>query len=109
MTDERRTLAIDFDGVIHRYSRGWADGTIYDPPVAGAIPALWALRAAGYRIVIFTGRLREEGQHHHVEQWLTQHGAPPCTVTNIKPRALAYIDDRAVRFTNWPDIRKRFV
>ena len=29
----KRRLAIDFDGVLHKYSKGFHDGTLYDMPV----------------------------------------------------------------------------
>ena len=28
-----KTIAVDFDGVIHKYSKGWQGGEIYDEPV----------------------------------------------------------------------------
>ena len=39
-TDGRRTLLIDFDGVVHGYSEGYKDGTIYDKPMEGVEEAL---------------------------------------------------------------------
>ncbi|MFB4275740.1 hypothetical protein ACBJ59_10645 [Nonomuraea sp. MTCD27] len=37
------TIAVDFDGVIHTYGKGWHDGSIYDEPVPGALDALRSL------------------------------------------------------------------
>ena len=59
------TIAVDFDGVIHGYSKGWHDGTIYDPPVPGAIDALCELML-DYAVFVHTSR--DVGQ---VAGWLT--------------------------------------
>src|SRR3954452_19978446 len=40
LTSFKKTLAIDFDGVLHNYSKGWQEGVIYDPPRYGAKDAL---------------------------------------------------------------------
>lgn len=108
------TIAVDFDGVIHAYSRGWADGTIYDPPVPGALDGLRALMDRD-AVFVFTSRSTEQ-----VADWLFERGEfnitwePPgesicefwndrerLLVTNRKLPATHYLDDRAVRFTDW--------
>jgi len=38
--DETYQIGIDFDGVIHKNSKGFYDGTVYDKPVSGAKEAL---------------------------------------------------------------------
>jgi hypothetical protein len=106
------TVAVDFDGVIHAYSKGWHDGTIYDEPVPGALDAIESLMER-YAVAIFTTRDTEQ-----VKDWLLGHGfddiwtdlawEPPfwneagsLLVTNRKPAAIAYIDDRGIRFESW--------
>lgn len=100
----KKILAIDFDGVLHQYSRGWLDGSIYDEPVAGAKEAMQRLKKAGYYLVIFTTRTN----HSEVSLWLKEKLIPFDEITSTKIAALAYIDDRAVRFTNWTDITNYF-
>lgn len=63
-----RTVAVDFDGVVHAYSRGWHDGTIYDEPIPGALDALHALMR-DYAVFIHTTREPEQ-----VMPWLEGHG-----------------------------------
>lgn len=96
----KKTIAVDFDGVIHRYSRGWYDGSIYDPPIDGAIEGINRLRTK-FNVVIFTAR-KDVNQ---VARWFMDHfGGWMPEVTNIKPVAVAYIDDRAIRFESWDQI-----
>jgi hypothetical protein len=108
------TIGVDFDGVIHQYSRGWQDGSIYDPPMEGALEGLRSLMVED-AVFIFTSR--EPAQ---VAGWLAERGfhvvidGPPgprrdfwnqrgvLLVTNRKLPATAYLDDRAVPFTSWP-------
>jgi hypothetical protein len=51
-----KTIAIDFDGVIHKYSKGWQNGEIYDEVVDKSIEAINALCEHGYSVVIFSTR-----------------------------------------------------
>lgn len=93
------TCAVDFDGVLHAYSRGWEDGVIYDDAMPGAFAALDRMMASGYRIVVFT--VREDLQA--VVVWLKQQHLWQFVseVTRLKPPATMYIDDRAVRWESW--------
>ncbi|MFD7507905.1 hypothetical protein ACFV5N_00955 [Streptomyces sp. NPDC059853] len=99
-------MAVDFDGVVHSYTRGWADGSMYDPPVPGALDALRDLMTR-YAVVIHTAR--DAGQ---VAEWLDGHGFEcvlddgrpfwsvqgQLLVTSRKLPSVAYVDDRAVLF-----------
>ena len=95
----KKVLAIDFDGVIHRYSRGWRDGSIYDRPMVGSRMALTALRRK-FEIIIFSHRAVHQGTKK-IREWLKIQKIPYDRVTTEKPRARWYIDDRAIRFTTW--------
>jgi len=110
---QRPTLAIDFDGVIHRYSRGWNKGTIYDEPMPGAIGGLYGLYDAGYDIVIHTTRTDLDAVKAWIVLWrnrlFPEWESFPFRVTNIKPAAIAYIDDRAIHFTDWKTLLNEFV
>ena len=100
------TVAIDFDGVLHRYSDGWKDGQIYDEPVDGSREALQAMKDQGWKIYIFSTRSnklyhkeQEKAQDQAMKTWLDQHGIPYDRIWNFgKPMADLYIDDRALTF-----------
>lgn len=104
-------IAVDFDGVLHTYSKGWTDGSIYDQPVPGAKEAMTALKEAGHTLYIFSTRTnpvfkKKEGaadQKKMMEDWLTLHQIPFDKVWTFgKPMADLFIDDRAVGFRgNW--------
>ncbi len=104
-------ICVDFDGMIHKYSKGWLDGSIYDSPVEGSHESLKLITNSGYNVVIFTSRLNPainpdiEDQHEEILYWLDIHGFIRGVhfneVTAMKPRALAYIDNKALKFETW--------
>lgn len=59
----------------------------------------------GFKVVVLTAREELEP----VREWLKKNNFPEVEVTNIKPPAIAYIDDRSIRFTNWKDMRNYFI
>jgi hypothetical protein len=107
--DETKNLAIDFDGVIHKCSKGFYDGTIYDDPVEGSLESLEQL-SRQYRLVVFTAKARKDRPELNgksgtelVWEWLRKHKMDTfiAEVTAEKPRAVAYIDDKAIKFESW--------
>ena len=101
----QRALCIDFDGVLHSYISGWTGhDEILDDPMPGAIEACHALIEAGWKLYVLSSR----SELKPVAEWLLRWDFPPMILTRIKPIAVSYIDDRAVRWTNWNDIRKMF-
>lgn len=94
----KKTIAFDFDGVIHRYSKGWQDGSIYDKPVEGIGIVIDQLRMAGYKVVVYSTRCSTPFGILSVETWLEKHKIKVDGVTDTKPIAMAYVDDRAIPF-----------
>ncbi len=99
-----KTIAIDFDGVIHKYSKAYHDGSIYDTPIEGAGDAIRLFKKKGYKVVCFTARDDVQG----IMDWMKLYNIEVDEITNKKPRAVVYIDDRAIRFTNWRDMLNYF-
>lgn len=104
-------IAIDFDGVLHAYSKGWSDGSIYDGPVPGSAEAMKRLKEQGHTLYIFSTRTNPvfkkkddaQDQKKMMEEWLQQHDIPFDKVWTFgKPMADLFIDDRAIGFRgNW--------
>lgn len=91
-----KKIAIDFDGVIHAYTRGF-QGLLdaYDVPHPGAKEALETLTARGYQVMIFSSR-----PSYVIEDWLLKHDMKNLVsgITNLKVAASYYIDDHAIEF-----------
>lgn len=111
---KEKIICLDFDGVIHKYSKGWQDGTIYDPPINGAKEGIQKLIDNGYQIVIFTTRADakvvdgklQPGQYKEVVDYLNKHNIPYTSVYQGvgKPFFKILIDDNCIRFEgDWSD------
>ena len=94
-----KTVCIDFDGVIHPYTKGWIGLEPDDePPVAGIKEEIIKLKDAGYRIVVLTTRAQTEIGTYAVKEYLFKNNIYYDAITATKIGAIAYIDDRAIPF-----------
>ena len=101
-------LCIDFDGVIHRYSKGWQGGGIYDSMTDGFIA--WAHKARDkFKLAIYSSRSKTPEGIEAMKAWLggylseDQPYEKPVTLDDFefaheKPPAWLTIDDRAICF-----------
>ena len=107
--NELNNVAIDFDGVIHNFDKGWHDGTCYGEPLPGSINAIKSL-SKKYNIIIFTAKAKKNRPLVNgktgvelVEEWLEKYGLIDFVseITSEKPRAKIYIDNNGYRFESW--------
>lgn len=94
----RRTICLDFDGVIHSYRSGWCGAEVIpDPPLHGTKEAITRLRKS-HRVVVHSARCATEAGYKAVKAWLLKHDLEVDDVCRFKPPAAIYVDDRAVPF-----------
>ena len=111
MLEEGKAVAFDFDGVIHKYSKGWQDGSIYDEPNKDVLDLMLILQLMKIPCVIISTRDPEQ-----IKEWWDKQGISleakvldwgtyfykDCScigITNRKIPAQLYVDDRAYRYT----------
>ena len=87
-----RTVCVDFDGVLNTY-KGYK-GDNLGTPRPGCKEFLEQL-SKEYDVVIFSVR-----RYAKIIKWLNEYNLLQyvVNVTSYKPRAVAYIDDRAIQF-----------
>lgn len=96
-------LAIDFDGVIHDFKHP-IPGRRMGPPMAGCKEALTKFKQRGDNLIIFTVWGDAKGQKT-IADFMKYYELPYDSITNIKPQADAYLDDKAIRFVSWAETK----
>lgn len=110
----RKTVAVDLDGVLADYSKGWQGLDTIGEPRPGAVEFTEEL-SREYDVLIFTTRCCEDmaGRKGYkapklreiVQEWLDKYGFEYADIYigQGKPIASAYVDDRAVPIPMNPD------
>ena len=102
-----KTLAVDFDGVIADYENGYKGVDVFGQPLPGAAETLQALKDEGWRIIIYTCRQDTPALYSYLENnqipydHINHNPDNPESTNRGKPLADVYLDDRAIRFSNW--------
>ena len=107
--EDAKNIAIDFDGVIHNFDKGFHDGTCYGDPLPGSLEALKKI-SESYNIIIFTAKAKPSRPLVNgktgtelIWAWLKENDLDQYVskVSAEKPRAVAYVDDKGISFNSW--------
>ncbi len=97
----KKSVGIDFDGVIHSYTSGWTGYSyIKDPPVEGAFNMLNAY-LEHFTVYIFSSRsVGGDIGINGMKKWFEKHGFDhdKLKFSTKKPQCTLYIDDRGYQF-----------
>lgn len=104
-----KTICIDFDGVIHDYSKGWQGDDVFGQMIPNADTGTSVLKKKGWTVIIFTTRKKTA----KLEEWLKEHNVAydyinenPKQPDNTSGKIIAdvYLDDRGIKFNgNWDE------
>jgi hypothetical protein len=101
-------VALDFDGVINSYKNGWKGESETDEPVAGAAEGILKLLESGLSVVIYSTRAGSPEGEKTIRDYLRNligESAGTIRITDRKPIAAVYVDDRAVTFSgDWEEM-----
>ena len=115
--EDKNTIAVDFDGVIHKNSKGFSDGTVYDEPVEGVKEGLEYLSKI-YKLVIYSCKASNDRPlvngktgSELIYDWLVKYKLDSYIhdIVYEKPNAKYYIDDKAIKFLNWNQVLEEVV
>ncbi len=106
-------IVLDLDGVICPVKD--PDASYADlEPIPGSVERISELKAAGHYLIVVTARHMatcEANVGQVVKRvgrltldWMERYGVPYDEFHFGKPNAEVYVDDRALRFTGWPDL-----
>ena len=95
-----KTVALDFDGVIHNYKEP-KPGRKMGPPIPGTKDALELLKSAGYTIIIHSCNRAQA-----IKDFMSYYQLPYDSIWEGqgKPVADAYLDDKAIKFVHWDQV-----
>lgn len=100
---DKKTICIDFDGVIHDYSKGFQGADEFGQMIPNADAGTSVLKQKGWTIIIFTTRKKTD----KLEKWLKDHNITydyinenPNQPENTSGKLIAdvYLDDRGICF-----------
>ena len=101
---KKRTICIDFDGVLHDYSNGYQGENVFGEMIPGADTATKVLKKSGNTIIIFTTRpatdeLKKWLKDNNISyDYINENPDQPKGCEGTKLIADIYIDDRGLCF-----------
>lgn len=107
MEKKKRTICIDFDGVLHDYSEGYKGKDVFGEMIKGADVATKILKEAGNTIIIYTTRpatdaLKDWLKKNNIQyDYINENPDQPKESEGCKLIADIYIDDRGITFDGW--------
>jgi len=99
LIEHKKTIAIDFDGVIHMNNTGdeFQPKLISDEPVPDTQFAIRQLRKF-YKVVVYSARAVYPEGKTAIRIWLKKYNIEVDDITYEKNPCLVYIDDRGLQF-----------